>query len=80
MEVFASVAAADAAAGVRRRRWRTGKDGWISLGGVILSITGTEALFADLGHFTALSVRASVVFIFETFAIYASAVKLKTPF
>lgn len=35
----------------------TGKDGWISLGGVLLSITGTEAMFADLGHFTALSIR-----------------------
>ncbi|KAK1259176.1 Potassium transporter 4 [Acorus gramineus] len=35
----------------------TGKDGWISLGGVLLCITGTEAMFADLGHFTALSIR-----------------------
>ncbi|KAK4752034.1 hypothetical protein SAY87_020832 [Trapa incisa] len=35
----------------------TGKDGWISLGGVLLSITGTEAMFADLGHFTAFSIR-----------------------
>ncbi|TYI38024.1 hypothetical protein ES332_A03G256300v1 [Gossypium tomentosum] len=30
----------------RRRR-----DGWTSLGGIMLSITGTEALFADLAHF-----------------------------
>ncbi|KAF6142782.1 hypothetical protein GIB67_023264 [Kingdonia uniflora] len=35
----------------------TGKDGWISLGGILLCITGTEAMFADLGHFTSLSVR-----------------------
>ncbi|XP_030539497.1 potassium transporter 4 [Rhodamnia argentea] len=35
----------------------TGKDGWISLGGILLSITGTEAMFADLGHFTASSIR-----------------------
>lgn len=28
-----------------------GKDGWTSLGGIMLSITGTEALFADLSHF-----------------------------
>ncbi|XP_047337511.1 potassium transporter 11-like [Impatiens glandulifera] len=28
-----------------------GKDGWTSLGGIMLSITGTEALFADLAHF-----------------------------
>ncbi|XP_065851895.1 potassium transporter 11-like [Euphorbia lathyris] len=30
---------------------RGGKTGWTSLGGVLLSITGTEALFADLAHF-----------------------------
>ncbi|KAA0048557.1 potassium transporter 4 isoform X1 [Cucumis melo var. makuwa] len=35
----------------------TGKDGWLSLGGILLAITGTEAMFADLGHFTALSIR-----------------------
>jgi len=35
----------------------TGKDGWISLGGVLLAVTGTEAMFADLGHFTAASIR-----------------------
>ncbi|EPS64338.1 hypothetical protein M569_10443, partial [Genlisea aurea] len=35
----------------------TKKDGWISLGGVLLCITGTEAMFADLGHFSARSVR-----------------------
>ncbi|KAL0363749.1 UNVERIFIED_CONTAM: Potassium transporter 11 [Sesamum calycinum] len=27
------------------------KKGWTSLGGIMLSITGTEALFADLAHF-----------------------------
>ncbi|CAI9761683.1 unnamed protein product [Fraxinus pennsylvanica] len=41
----------------------TGKDGWISLGGVLLSITGTEAMFADLGHFTACSIRLAFAFI-----------------
>ncbi|XP_071691534.1 potassium transporter 4-like [Rutidosis leptorrhynchoides] len=35
----------------------TGSAGWLSLGGVLLSITGTEAMFADLGHFTAFSIR-----------------------
>lgn len=34
-----------------------GKDGWISLGGVVLCITGTEAMFADLGHFNELSIK-----------------------
>ncbi|CAA2992651.1 potassium transporter 4-like [Olea europaea subsp. europaea] len=41
----------------------TGKDGWISLGGVLLSITGTEAMFADLGHFTASSIRLAFAFV-----------------
>ena len=39
----------------------TGRDGWISLGGVLLAVTGTEAMFADLGHFTAASIRLAFV-------------------
>ncbi|MFS7976085.1 putative potassium transporter [Helianthus anomalus] len=39
---------------------RNGKDGWISLGGVVLAITGTEAMFADLGHFTVKSIQISM--------------------
>lgn len=35
----------------------TGPDGWISLGGVLLCITGTEVMFEDLGYFSAASVR-----------------------
>lgn len=35
----------------------TGKDGWIALGGILLCITGTEAMFADIGHFTSFSIR-----------------------
>ncbi|XP_011022399.1 PREDICTED: probable potassium transporter 13 isoform X4 [Populus euphratica] len=35
----------------------TGKDGWTSLGGIVLCITGAEAMFADLGHFSQLSIR-----------------------
>ncbi|KAI3467834.1 hypothetical protein Pfo_024497 [Paulownia fortunei] len=38
---------------------RTGKRGWISLGGVVLCITGTEAMFADLGHFNVPAVQIS---------------------
>ncbi|KAL9266482.1 putative potassium transporter 12, partial [Drosera capensis] len=34
-----------------------GKERWASLGGVLLSITGTEALFADLGHFPVLAIQ-----------------------
>ncbi|GLU10189.1 hypothetical protein SLE2022_270090 [Rubroshorea leprosula] len=36
---------------------RGGKDNWTSLGGIMLSITGTEALFADLAHFPVASVQ-----------------------
>uniref|UniRef100_A0A2P2P3G5 Potassium transporter n=1 Tax=Rhizophora mucronata TaxID=61149 RepID=A0A2P2P3G5_RHIMU len=39
---------------------RNKKEAWISLGGVVLAITGTEALFADLGHFTVRSVQISM--------------------
>ncbi|MED6164783.1 3-ketoacyl-CoA thiolase with broad chain length specificity [Stylosanthes scabra] len=35
----------------------TGVEGWLSLGGVVLSITGVETMFADLGHFSALSIK-----------------------
>ncbi|KAI4332038.1 hypothetical protein L6164_016979 [Bauhinia variegata] len=36
---------------------RGGKDGFTSLGGILLSITGTEALFADLAHFPVSAVQ-----------------------
>ncbi|XP_021826570.1 potassium transporter 10-like isoform X4 [Prunus avium] len=36
---------------------RGGKGGWTSLGGIMLSITGTEALFADLSHFPVSSIQ-----------------------
>ncbi|KAI3760040.1 hypothetical protein L1987_50428 [Smallanthus sonchifolius] len=39
---------------------RNGKEAWISLGGVVLAITGTEAMFADLGHFTVKSIQISM--------------------
>ncbi|XP_026666150.2 probable potassium transporter 13 isoform X1 [Phoenix dactylifera] len=38
---------------------KAGKDGWSSLGGVVLCITGAEAMFADLGHFSKLSIRVA---------------------
>lgn len=65
----------------------TGVEGWISLGGVVLSITGTcssriiqfhdfdrllwaiiigvEAMFADLGHFSTLSIKVTLFALFE---------------
>nr|XP_009414499.1 PREDICTED: probable potassium transporter 11 isoform X1 [Musa acuminata subsp. malaccensis] len=40
------------------RYFRRGKrNSWISLGGIMLSITGTEALFADLSYFPVLSIQ-----------------------
>uniref|UniRef100_A0A6N2K7F3 Potassium transporter n=1 Tax=Salix viminalis TaxID=40686 RepID=A0A6N2K7F3_SALVM len=36
---------------------RGGRDSWTSLGGIMLSITGTEALFADLSHFPVSAVQ-----------------------
>ncbi|KAH6791082.1 Potassium transporter family protein [Perilla frutescens var. frutescens] len=36
---------------------KTRRDGWMSLGGILLCITGSEAMFADLGHFSQLSIK-----------------------
>ncbi|XP_026385797.1 potassium transporter 5-like isoform X1 [Papaver somniferum] len=38
---------------------RNGKAAWISLGGAVLCITGTEAMFADLGHFSVRAIQIS---------------------
>ncbi|KEH21165.1 putative potassium transporter [Medicago truncatula] len=37
----------------------TGKDGWINLGGVFLCVTGTEAMFTDLGYYKQVPVRVA---------------------
>ncbi|KAH9627193.1 hypothetical protein KSS87_020739 [Heliosperma pusillum] len=36
---------------------KTQTGGWMSLGGILLCITGSEAMFADLGHFSQLSIK-----------------------
>ncbi|CAA2988679.1 potassium transporter 6-like [Olea europaea subsp. europaea] len=36
---------------------KTQKGGWMSLGGILLCVTGSEAMFADLGHFSQLSIK-----------------------
>ncbi|KAL8532640.1 hypothetical protein ACS0TY_009013 [Phlomoides rotata] len=36
---------------------KTQREGWMSLGGTLLCITGSEAMFADLGHFSQLSIK-----------------------
>ncbi|KAL4638083.1 hypothetical protein ACB092_03G124500 [Castanea dentata] len=39
--------------------WRNGKEGWLLLGGTVLCITGSEAMFADLGHFNQRSIQTA---------------------
>ncbi|XP_059447380.1 probable potassium transporter 17 isoform X2 [Corylus avellana] len=41
---------------------RNGKEGWLYLGGTVLCITGSEALFADLGHFNRSSIQIAFLF------------------
>ncbi|XP_037485483.1 potassium transporter 19-like isoform X2 [Triticum dicoccoides] len=38
---------------------RNGKEAWISLGGAILCVTGTEGMYADLGHFNITAIQIS---------------------
>lgn len=42
--------------------WRKGKEGWLLLGGTVLCITGSEAMFADLGHFNRSSIQIAFLF------------------
>jgi len=44
---------------VRKTRSR----GWKSLGGILLCIAGSEAMFVDLGHFSQLSIKISYTFV-----------------
>ncbi|KAK2419716.1 potassium transporter [Trifolium repens] len=37
--------------------------GWMSLGGILLCITGSEAMYADLGHFNQLSIQIAFSFL-----------------
>ncbi|KAG8075982.1 hypothetical protein GUJ93_ZPchr0006g41072 [Zizania palustris] len=36
---------------------KTQTGGWMSLGGILLCVTGSEAMYADLGHFTQSSIK-----------------------
>lgn len=38
---------------------KTKKSGWMSLGGILLCITGSEAMFADLGHFSYTAIQVA---------------------
>ncbi|KAH6834411.1 Potassium transporter family protein [Perilla frutescens var. hirtella] len=42
---------------------KTRRGGWMSLGGILLCITGSEAMFADLGHFSQLSIKIAFSFV-----------------
>ncbi|KAJ4960035.1 hypothetical protein NE237_019945 [Protea cynaroides] len=42
---------------------KTQRGGWMSLGGILLCITGSEAMFADLGHFSQLSIKIAFTFL-----------------
>ncbi|URD81072.1 potassium transporter [Musa troglodytarum] len=42
---------------------KTKKGGWMSLGGILLCITGSEAMFADLGHFSYTAIQVAFTFI-----------------
>ncbi|KAK9751017.1 hypothetical protein RND81_02G236400 [Saponaria officinalis] len=42
---------------------KTQSGGWMSLGGILLCITGSEAMFADLGHFSQLSIKIAFTFV-----------------
>ncbi|KAJ6792088.1 putative potassium transporter 12 isoform X1 [Iris pallida] len=45
------------------RYFRRAHKNWTSLGGIMLSITGTEALFADLSHFPVLAIQIAFAFV-----------------
>ncbi|XP_020537737.1 potassium transporter 11 isoform X2 [Jatropha curcas] len=50
---------------------RGGRNSWLSLGGIMLSITGTEALFADLSHFPVLAIQIAFTAIVFPCLIFA---------
>ncbi|KAK8942230.1 putative potassium transporter 11 [Platanthera guangdongensis] len=45
------------------RYFKGGKKNWTTLGGIMLSITGTEALFADLCHFPLLPIQVAFILV-----------------
>ncbi|XP_003570498.1 potassium transporter 25 isoform X2 [Brachypodium distachyon] len=40
---------------------KTQTGGWMSLGGILLCVTGSEAMYADLGHFSQASIQIAFV-------------------
>ncbi|KAE8691982.1 Potassium transporter 23 [Hibiscus syriacus] len=43
--------------------FKNNKDAWSALGGCVLCITGAEAMFADLGHFSVQSIQIAFAFV-----------------
>ncbi|KAF1876470.1 hypothetical protein Lal_00029818 [Lupinus albus] len=41
---------------------KNGKSGWLYLAGTVLCITGSEAMFADIGHFNGRSIQVAFIF------------------
>lgn len=42
---------------------RNGSNGWLILGAIVLALTGAEALYADMGHFSRHSIRMAWFFL-----------------
>lgn len=51
---------------------RNGADGWRVLSGVLLAATGTEALFADIGHFSQHSIQLAFCLVVVSATILCS--------
>ncbi|AQK55081.1 Potassium transporter 8 [Zea mays] len=43
------------------RKTQTG--GWMSLGGILLCVTGSEAMYADLGHFSQSAIQIAFIYV-----------------
>ncbi|KAK9159266.1 hypothetical protein Scep_005840 [Stephania cephalantha] len=50
---------------------KTKQSGWMSLGGILLCITGSEAMFADLGHFSYTAIQIAFSFMVYPALIFA---------
>ncbi|XP_062228660.1 potassium transporter 24-like [Phragmites australis] len=42
---------------------KTQTGGWMSLGGILLCVTGSEAMYADLGHFSQSSIKIAFILV-----------------
>ncbi|PWZ38225.1 Potassium transporter 25 [Zea mays] len=42
---------------------KTQTSGWMSLGGILLCVTGSEAMYADLGHFSQSAIQIAFIYV-----------------